>query len=171
MKAAKLLDNISLALVAARLGRFAKSNNFHAPDLKHFVMLQAFDVAAGLDGGIDDDAARLHLPHHLGGDDHGCFASENLSSRNHDVRGRDAFGQQFALFLDLLRGERLCVAIGSLGNFADIEFDEAGSQRFYLLLDDRGACRMPPRWHPIGAPSRWLEARRRRLRSRIRAKA
>mgnify|MGYP007106197417 CR=1 FL=1 len=117
-------------------GEVGEAEDADAVDEDFFAEFGAFDVAAGFDGHVDDDAAGLHALDHVGGEDDGGFASEDLGGGDDDIGGGTMFGHGFALDLQLFFGEGFGVAVLGLAGFAEIDFDEFGPEGLDLLLDD-----------------------------------
>src|ERR1035441_5400771 len=61
------------------------ADNFHAVAVNHLVVGNAFDIAAGFHGKINDNAAGLHGIEHFGGDENRRLAAEHLRGGNHHV--------------------------------------------------------------------------------------
>ena len=66
-------------------GQVAVGDQVHAVLQDFAVRLGALDIAAAVDGGVHDDAARLHAAKHDVGYDDGSLPAEDLRGGNDDV--------------------------------------------------------------------------------------
>ena len=115
------------------------ADDAHAFDRHHLAGLGALDVAAALDGQIDDHGARPHRGQHLPADEPRRRASRNQRRRDDDVLLLDVFGDQSRLLGLVLRRHFLGVAAGGLGllELFVLDRDEFGAEALHLLLDSR----------------------------------
>ncbi|GBD46430.1 hypothetical protein HRbin41_01257 [bacterium HR41] len=93
-------------------------------------------VAAGLGGEVDDDRPGRHAPDRVLDDQKRRSAAGNGCGRDHRVHPGYRVGEQLALPLLLLFGERSRVAALRFGVLdPQVDLEEARSQRLDLLAD------------------------------------
>src|SRR5262249_40249435 len=104
-------------------------------DLDFFVEFGTLDVPAGFDCGIDYYGSGSHLVNHLGCDDYRSLPTEDLSSRDYDIRLSGPSRHDLALFSQLLWRQGLRIIACGFSSLAKIRFNELRSQRFDLFFD------------------------------------
>src|SRR5258708_6738588 len=108
-------------------GEIGKSEDLHAIAVENLSEHGSFDVAAALDCQIHDDASALHGADHFRGHNNRRFASEDLSGGDDDVGLAANFFHAFALFAELLVGQRFGVALFGLAGFANVNAHKTGA--------------------------------------------
>ena len=103
-------------------------DDLHAAGLYHAVGLRALDIAAALDGEIDDDRTRPHRRDHLFGDQARCRAAGDQCSRDDNV-----------LFLNVLGHQRRLLGLILLGHF--LRVSARGLRVLELFILDRKKLR------------------------------